>query len=105
MFKLKSISVGFDLIKDMQAGLIQSVILNRDGATTQSDRVLPFLDKDIFWRSATNGGVFAWKTFFEDQPKDTDQEPHCLFVCGYPSSSLGWRYGMKYNSGSCRQRN
>ena len=29
----------------------------------------------------------------------------CLFVCGYPSSSLGWRYGMNGNSGSCCQLN
>ena len=29
----------------------------------------------------------------------------CLFVCGYPSSSLGWRYNMNGNSGSCRQPN
>ena len=29
----------------------------------------------------------------------------CLFVCGYPSSSLGWKYGMNGNSDSCRQPN
>ena len=29
----------------------------------------------------------------------------CLFVCDYPSSSLGWRCGMSGNSGSCRQPN
>ena len=29
----------------------------------------------------------------------------CLFVCDYPSSSSGWRYGMNGNSGSCRQPN
>ena len=28
-----------------------------------------------------------------------------LFVCVYSSSSLGWRYGMNGNSGSCRQPN
>ena len=26
-------------------------------------------------------------------------------VCVYPSSSLGWRYGMNGNSGSCHQPN
>ena len=26
-------------------------------------------------------------------------------VCVYPSSFLGWRYGMNGNSGSCRQPN
>ena len=26
-------------------------------------------------------------------------------VCVYPSSSLGWMYGMSGNSGSCRQPN
>ena len=26
-------------------------------------------------------------------------------VCVFPSSSLGWRYGMNGNSGSCRQPN
>ena len=29
----------------------------------------------------------------------------CVCVCVYPSSSLGWRYGMNGNSGSCRQPN
>ena len=29
----------------------------------------------------------------------------CMCVCVYPSSSLGWRYGMNGNSGSCRQPN
>ena len=28
-----------------------------------------------------------------------------LFVCGYSSSSSGWRYGMNGNSDSCRQPN
>ena len=38
--------------------------------------------------------------------KDTDQNIClCLFVCVYPSSSLGWRYGINDNSGSCRQPN
>ena len=29
----------------------------------------------------------------------------CVCVCVYPSSSLGWRYGMNGNSVSCRQPN
>ena len=29
----------------------------------------------------------------------------CLFVCGYSSSSSGWRYGMNGNLNSCRQPN
>ena len=29
----------------------------------------------------------------------------CVCVCVYPSSSLGWRYGMNGNSGSHRQPN
>ena len=29
----------------------------------------------------------------------------CVCVCVYPSSSLGWKYGMNGNSGSCRQPN
>ena len=29
----------------------------------------------------------------------------CVCVCVYPSSSLGWRYGMNGNSGLCRQTN
>ena len=28
-----------------------------------------------------------------------------VFVCGYPSSSSGWRYRMSDNSGLCRQPN
>ena len=30
---------------------------------------------------------------------------HVVCVCVYPSSSLGWKYGMNGNSGSCRQPN
>ena len=29
----------------------------------------------------------------------------CVCVCVYPSSSLGWRYGINGNSGLCRQPN
>ena len=30
-------------------------------------------------------------------PSDYYYDHSCLFVCGYPSSSSGWRYGMKGN--------
>ena len=33
------------------------------------------------------------------------REVVCVCVCVYPSSSLGCRYGMNGNSGSCRQPN
>ena len=33
------------------------------------------------------------------------EDSHCVCVCVYSSSSLGWRYGMNGNSGSCRQPN
>ena len=35
--------------------------------------------------------------------KISDFVGYCLFVCGYPFSSSGWRYGMNGNPGSCRQ--
>ena len=36
---------------------------------------------------------------------DLGEREEQVCVCVYPSSSLGWRYGMNRNSGSCRQPN
>ena len=76
---------------------LDSIDTNTDDDTNACDLVS---DKSKFSVS----GSFCKKSV-SGNLKNTNKIIFAVCVCVYPSSSLGWRYGMNGNSGSCRQPN